>query len=88
MSADNERPAKTRTPAEEAKLVAKIKERFLAELDQWIGIDIPDEGTDDYDTWQSRLEQIEAIETIEDVHEYAESIGLDMDEFIAEWDPL
>ncbi|MEQ1634639.1 MAG: hypothetical protein ABL997_19835 [Planctomycetota bacterium] len=86
MSADNERPAKTRTPAEEAKLVAEIKERFLAELDQWIGIDIPDEGTDDYDTWQSRLEQIEAIEAMVDVLEYAESYAPDMDEFLEEWD--
>lgn len=47
--------------------VEDIKSELLGELDEWLGFDIPDEGTEDYAYWQERLHAINAIETLDDV---------------------
>ncbi|MBY0436618.1 MAG: hypothetical protein K2W80_00400 [Burkholderiales bacterium] len=70
---------------QESKLVEQIKADLLSRVEEWLGSDIPDEGTDDYDTWQSKLEEIEAIESVSDVIEYAESSLSDSEEFLQEW---
>ena len=69
----------------EAKLVSEIKDSLFAALDEWIGNDIPDEGTEDYETWQERFSAIEGIESIDDVITYAEEYVSDSDEFFREW---
>ena len=56
-----------------------------AKSDRLLGFDLPDEGTEDYETWQSRAQELEGIESIEDVLGYAESYVPDLDSFLAEW---
>ncbi|MCX7196551.1 MAG: hypothetical protein NTW37_00735 [Proteobacteria bacterium] len=70
---------------QESKLVEQIKADLLSRLEEWLGSDIPDEGTEDYDTWQYKLEEIEAIESVSDVIEYAESSLPDSEAFLHEW---
>ena len=69
----------------EQDLVREIKESLSAKLDEWLGFDIPEEGTEDYDVWQARLATIEAIESVEDVIAYAEGYVGDTDEFLRRW---
>ena len=66
-------------------LIDSIKRSFSADLDEWIGLDIPDEGTEDYEVWQSRAQQIESINSIADVLAYAESHVPDLEAFLEEW---
>ena len=69
----------------EQDLVREIKESLSAKLDEWLGFDIPEEGTEDYEVWQERLAAIEAIERVEDVIAYAEGYLGDSDEFLLRW---
>ena len=32
-------------------IIESMKMHFLSRVDEWIGMDVPDEGTEDYDTW-------------------------------------
>ena len=70
---------------QESKLVEQIKADLLSRLEEWLGSDIPDEGTENYDTWQYKLEEIVAIESVSDVIEYAESSLPDSEAFLQEW---
>ena len=63
------------------EIIRNMKSDLLMRVDEWLGMDIPDEGTEDYDTWQSKLDEIDAIENITDVINYGESSGLDVDNF-------
>lgn len=47
-----------------------MKAELLSQLDEWLGFDIPEEGTEDYDTWQSRQMDIENIRSFADVYNY------------------
>jgi hypothetical protein len=58
-----------------------MKSDLLGRVDEWVGMDIPAEGSEDYDSWQSMLAQIDAIENIQDVIDYVEAEGLDLDDF-------
>ena len=44
-------------------ILADMKESLRYELKEWLGSDIPEEGDDDYETWQSRTDEIDAIGT-------------------------
>lgn len=68
-----------------AQLIEDLKQHFLDGLSEWLGSDIPEEGDEDYDTWQSRLEQIERINTLDDALEYAEAYVGDLEEFRRSW---
>ncbi len=52
------------------KTIESMKLTLLGELDEWVGFDVPDEGTEDYDAWQLRLQLIEDIESYADVYDY------------------
>jgi hypothetical protein len=62
-------------------LIDDFKEELLSIVDEWLGMDIPEEGTEDYERWQSDLAQIEAVNTIEDVIDFLEYSGKDVIEF-------
>ena len=51
-------------------VIDKMKAELLSQLDEWLGFDIPEEGTEDYDTWQSRQMDIEDIRSFADVYSY------------------
>jgi hypothetical protein len=72
-------------PSKNEELIKEIRASLTAELEEWLGFDIPDEGEDDYDVWQERLAAIEAIENVEDVIAYAEGFVSDSDEFLRKW---
>jgi len=65
-----------------------IKSELYSNVTEWVGFDIPSQGTDDYDMWQSMLLDIEDIKTIQDVVNYLECNGRDVVEFLAEADVL
>ena len=50
-------------------LIEQVKQSLLAELSEWIGFDIPEEGEEDHVTWQLRLQLIDDIGSIEDACE-------------------
>lgn len=54
---------------------------FQHGVDEWLGFDIPDEGSEDYERWQSMLMDIEDIQNIGDVREYLESRGQNFVQF-------
>lgn len=63
------------------QVIGAMKDALNSRIDEWVGMDIPDEGTEDYESWQSKLAEIDAIESIHDVIDYLESEGIDADDF-------
>lgn len=47
-------------------LVELIRGHLSEALQEWIGHDIPDEGTEDYDLWLSKQADIDEIVTLDD----------------------
>ncbi len=37
-------------------------------LEDWLGFDVPDEDSDDFEVWQARKLEIEAVRTFADVY--------------------
>lgn len=66
--------------------VEDIKSDLLGELDEWLGFDIPDEGTEDHAYWQERLHAISAIETPDDVLVYLEAYSTHPAQALDRWD--
>ncbi len=52
------------------ELLEDMKLMLHAQLSEWLGSDIPDEGTDDYETWTSRAIEIDEISSFGDVYDY------------------
>ena len=71
--------------ANDAKFVAEIKAGLLEELNEWLGVHIPEKGTDDYETWQKRLKGINRIRNMDDVLVYAAEFVADEDAFFEKW---
>ncbi len=61
-----------------------MKDALHARVDWWLGKDIPDEGEEDYDRWQSMVAQINAIKSVDYVL-YLECSGIDTEEFLGEF---
>lgn len=59
-----------------------MKQSLRARIEEWIGFDIPDEGTEDYDRWQIMNDEVEGIASIDDVLSYLESEGVDVEDFL------
>ena len=51
-------------------MIERMKAQLRADLSEWLGSDIPDEGSEDHQTWVSRSQEIEDISTFEDVYAY------------------
>ena len=58
-----------------------MKARLREGLTEWLGFDIPDEGTEDYQAWVSRAQEVEDISTYEDVYSYLGGDDELVDEF-------
>lgn len=52
------------------EVIKKMKAELQSQLDEWLGFDIPEEGSEDYDTWQARQMEIEDIQSFADVCNY------------------
>jgi hypothetical protein len=64
------------------KVVSDMKVELMECVEEWLGLDIPDEGTSDYDTWLMMIEGVNNITSIYDVVEYLETKGRDFASFI------
>lgn len=58
-----------------------MRQVFQREVEEWLGYDIPDEGSEDYDRWQCMLMDIEDIRDIGHVREYLEQRGQSFAQF-------
>lgn len=67
------------------ELVNDVRAELRFKLDEWLGNDYPDEGTEDYDTWQRRLSTINNIKNVEDIYAYAAEFEQDEDTFLGTW---
>lgn len=63
------------------RTIEKMKSALRQGVDEWLGHDIPAEGTEDHERWQSMLANIESIETLQDVLDHIESEGKDVTDF-------
>ena len=68
------------------ELVEEMKLELLDGVSEWLGSDIPAEGTEDYDTWQDRLQEIEQIRSFAEINAYLEDIGRDTTDFFDTWE--
>ena len=66
-------------------LIAEVRGYLRSVLDEWLGNDYPQEGTEDHQTWQTKLQAIQQIETVEDVLAYAAQFERDEEEFLSKW---
>jgi hypothetical protein len=51
----------------EPKIMA-MKRGLRDALEEWLGCDVPDEDSDDFEVWQARKLEIEAVRTFADVY--------------------
>ncbi len=58
-----------------------MKSDLLKQVEEWVGMHRPVEGSEDYETWQWKLDTIKAFKTIDDVIEYVECNFLDLNDF-------
>lgn len=63
------------------EIIERMKSDLLKQVDEWVGTHRPVEGSEDYATWQWKLDTINSIETIDDVIEYVECNFLDINDF-------
>lgn len=70
------------------EIVDSMKHHLHGRVSEWLGNDIPDEGDEDFDTWQEKVASIYAIESIDDVVAYLEDEGIDEDDFYTTGDYL
>ena len=68
------------------ELLEKMKLELLDDVSEWLGSDIPAEDTEDYETWQNRLQEIEQISSFADINDYLENRGRDTVEFFESWE--
>ena len=66
-------PSNEINPVErEMDLLAECISDLNSQLQDWLGFDIPTEGTEDYEMWQMKISLIEQVESISDVYELCE----------------
>ena len=57
--------------------LSEMKAALMFTVEEWLGNDIPDEGTEDYDRWQMMLVDIDDIVSLSEVIEFLEYLGRD-----------
>jgi len=65
----------------QAEVIERMKADLLARLEEWVGMDLPVKGSEDYESWQSKLAEIDSIENVQDVIDYVDCEGLDLNDF-------
>jgi hypothetical protein len=68
------------------ELITKMKAELLSDVSEWLGSEIPDEETEDYETWQEWLQEIEEIRSFADIYWYLDAKRKDVDDFFESWD--
>jgi hypothetical protein len=63
------------------EIIERMKSDLLKQVEEWVGMHRPVEGSEDYETWQWKLDTIKAFKTIDDVIEYVECNFLDLNDF-------
>ena len=56
------------------QLIEKMKTELLHDVSEWLGSEIPDEETEDYETWKEWLQEIEEIRSFADIYWYLWSV--------------
>jgi hypothetical protein len=67
---------------ENNQYIEKIKSSLRDRVEEWLGFDIPEEGTEDYATWMSKVDEVEDIVSIRDLVDYLESERIEFSEFV------
>jgi len=60
-------------------VIESIRDSLRARVEDWVGFDIPSEGSDD--PWQSKLMDVDDVQSIEDLIEYLDAERMDLAEF-------
>jgi hypothetical protein len=63
-------------------IIESMKGCFRERVSEWLGFDVPSEGTEDFDTWTSKVADIDGIESISDVVWYLDMENTDLDDFV------
>jgi hypothetical protein len=58
--------------SDESRILRLCVEDLNNQVQEWLGFDIPSEGTEDYEMWQMKISLIEQVESISDVYELCE----------------
>jgi hypothetical protein len=61
--------------------IEKIRRNLEYRIEEWVGFDIPSEGSEDHDRWLGMVNDVKDIVSIADVISYLESENIDTDEF-------
>ena len=61
----------------------EMKSALHSELSDWLGFDIPNEGSEDYEVWTSRASEIDDISSFRDVYAYLQEDDDRAEEFFA-----
>jgi len=62
--------------------VKSMRSSLQARVDEWVGSDIPNRGTEDYTRWMLKLQDVEDVASVEDVIEYCDADGVDFADFV------
>lgn len=66
-----------------ADLITKMKSELHKQLADWLNFDLPEEGTEDYSTWQSHAMEIDDIRSFSDIYDYLGGDDDRADEFFS-----
>ncbi|NWF37278.1 hypothetical protein [Mariprofundus sp. KV] len=67
------------------KKLSKMKHHLHSIIDEWLGNDIPEEGTEDFNRWQSMESELNSIASLTDVVDYLNNQDYDVKEFLEEF---
>jgi hypothetical protein len=63
------------------EVIKRMKSDLLGRVAERFGMDMPKEGSEDYESWHSKLAEIDEIENIQEVVAYLESEGIELEDF-------
>lgn len=72
-------------PEDMDRFLEYLKSRQRDKVSEWLGFDIPDEGTEDYDRWKSMLLDIDDIQDIESAETYLDIQGDSLEDYIDDY---
>jgi hypothetical protein len=61
--------------------IEKIRKNLEHRIEEWVGFDMPSEGSEDHDRWLGMIQEVKEIVSIADVMSYLESNNIDTDDF-------
>lgn len=62
--------------------ISEVKRQLHWVIEEWLGNDIPEEGDEDYEKWQSMEAELDAVQTMSDAVEYLNDNGRDVQAFL------